>query len=166
MSITRRQILSVIGPEHGPSEVANILDLIREDRAAAMLLAAKYRGVRLAQGNGFVYVDCDDGMTLMCIGAHVFKSGLNRTNTPLSWRVAPVRYMGYFEALAMLRIIESLPHARGMGLNRVHVSAFGGHCTVNDTGYLLSLMVAEGVIRPRTAFRRLGDPRQWDFENV
>ena len=159
--ITRRDVLSVIGPDHSPSDVAWVLDCIRHDDPHALIVAARLRGTRVLDGLGTQFV-----------------AGGPRTLVYTQWGqwlVAPLSLVHRAEALAAVAIVQALPSTVGMELNRLHVSASGSHRTVDDTAHLLTTLVMDGEIEPTGmdpdtwlygALNAASEPRQWAFDVV
>ena len=156
--ITRRDILTVIGSDKGPSEVATVLDCIRRKDARALTKVADICDCKVLRGLGVSFVG---GL----------KQTLVRTQWG-EWAIVPLSLVHRSEALGAIAIVRALPRACGMELNRIHVSAAGEHRGKVDTANLLSLLVMDGEITPigvdasdwlYGASDHANDPEYWIF---
>lgn len=159
--ITRREVLSVIGPDHNPTDVAAILDCIRQDDPHALVIAARLRGTRVLEGLGTQFV-----------------AGCPRTLVRTQWAewlVVSLALVHRAEAVAAIAIVRAIPSTVGMELNRLHVHASGSHRTVADTAHLLATLVMDGAIEPTGmdpddwlygAMNSASEPRAWAFDVV
>ena len=157
--ITRRDIVSIVGPKQGASAIACVLDAIRRDDLAALATVARMTGSHVARGLGVQFV-ADLQMTLA------------RTWWD-EWIVVRGALVHRAEGLAAIAIVNAIPSTVGMELNCLHVSASVSHRTVWDTAHLLASLVMDGEIEPTGidsdtwlfgVESHASDPRSWAFD--